>query len=69
MEVDSHTACIITNKNDERKGFDLLRLSEYPTVTSDCQLKDNDSESFVKQMQQSVTIGCAVMFFFFKYLL
>lgn len=66
MEIDSHAACIISNNNDVQEdniGIDL-HLSKLPTIASDCRLKDNKFNSFVNQMQQSITIGCAVCVLF-----
>lgn len=67
-EIDTHSACVISNNNDDRhpdqNGIDLFRLTDLPTVVSDCRLKDNEWASFVNQMQRSITIGCAVNEFY-----
>ncbi|KAJ6635959.1 Glutamate receptor, partial [Pseudolycoriella hygida] len=62
-QIDSHAACIISNRNIEKQGEALeLDLKDFPTVANDCQFSDSDikSKSFLIRMQQSVAAGCSL---------
>lgn len=61
MEINTHAACTITNNSvhQDTTGNNFF-LSDFPTVTSDCQLTNNELTNFINQMQQSVAIGCSV---------
>lgn len=58
-EEDSHAVCIITNSSS-RNNIQPKHLSEFPTVSCDCQMIDNEFAVFIHSVQQGVISGCSV---------
>lgn len=55
MEINSHSACLISDGNSSNHE---VHLSHFPAVRGDCHTWDN--KVFINQMQQGVSIGCSV---------
>lgn len=81
VEIDSHAVCIIANNDNVfdttsgsgdsdsvQSSINLLQLTNFPAIRSDCHIDDNnnnDNTFFINQVQQGVSNGCAVSLNFF----
>lgn len=60
MELDLHSACVITKISSGSNANDVVHLNEFPTISRHCNMVANDVTDFIEQIQEGVSMGCSV---------